>query len=425
MIKTFYMKKIKMDDKINKIICKKYEILQAISSGAFGTVYKGLNIIDDTYVAIKVDKKYDTSTRKLSSIFDEASILTKLKGITGIPTLFWSGIDQDCIVLIQELLGRDLNYFMRACHRFSMKTVCYLARHLIQILKNIHKNGFVHRDLKPENILLGINENSNLPYIVDFGIAKPYKDKNGKILPINRNKNFVGTQKFASIAAHDGVEVSRKDDLESLFYLFIYLAKGKLPWQNISKNMAERLKLIGEAKKTILIEELCKNLPDSFLKYYFHLKKLTYFDEPDYDYLIKLFKNNEDEGFDKFEWISKVPKPKEKEVSKKDLKSSNLELSLDRPISTVLEENIENFHKLIDFIPRDPHLLNLPSSLLVKSSSTLSNSSSHADFHFNRTDNIEEKLLIDEYDYVPKENNDFEDDVIAKIKNLEIFLIRP
>lgn len=415
-----------MDDKMLKIICEKWKILQPISSGAFGTVYKAHNIIDDTFVAIKVDKKYDSSARKLSSILDEASILTKLKGIVGIPTLFWSGVDQDCILLVQELLGRDLNYYMKACHRFSMKTVCYLARHLIQILKNIHRNGFVHRDLKPENILLGINENSNLPYIVDFGIAKPYKDKNGKILPINRNKSFVGTQKFASIAAHDGVEVSRKDDLESLFYLFIYLAKGKLPWQNLSKNMTERMKLIAEAKKTILIEELCKNLPESFLKYYFHLKKLSYFDEPDYDYLTRLFKNNEDEGFDKFEWISKIPKSKEKDVSKKEIKSSNLELSIDRPISTVLEENFEKFHKFIDFVPKDPHLLNLPSSLMAKSSSTLSNSSSHAELHFNRISNLEEKILmVAEEDYVSQEHYEFEDDVITKIKNLEIFLLRP
>lgn len=416
-----------MDEKINKVICKKYEILQAISSGAFGTVYKAQNIVDDTFVAIKIDRKYDASTKKLSSIVDEASILNKLKGITGIPTIFWSGIDQDCIILVQELLGRDLNYYMKACHRFSMKTISYLARHLIQILKNIHKNGFVHRDLKPENILLGINENSNLPYIVDFGISKPYKDKNGKILPINRNKSFVGTQKFASIAAHDGVEVSRKDDLESLFYIFIYFAKGKLPWQSLNKNLTERLKAVGEIKKTILIEELCKNLPESFLKYYFHLKKLTYFDEPDYDYLIKLFKSPEDEGFDKFEWISKIPKTKDKEISKKEIKSSNLDSSYERPISTLLEENVENFPKLVDFIQRDHNLLILPSSLLAKSSSTLSNSSSHIDFHFNRTSHIEveEKIFNVEDDYVAKENNEFEDDVTTKIKNMEIFLIRP
>jgi serine/threonine protein kinase len=417
------MKKAKLDEKLNKLFANHYEVINPISSGAFGSVYKGKNIINQTYVAIKIDKKYDASTKKYSSIIEEASILTKMQGIEGIPTLYWSGVDQDCIVLVQELLGRDLSYYMRACHRFSIKTVSYLARHLINILMNIHKNGYIHRDLKPENILLGLDEKSNLPYIVDFGIAKPYKDKTGSILPINKNKNFVGTQKFASIAAHEGIEVARKDDLESLLYIFIYLAKGKLPWQFINRNLAERVKAIGESKKTILVEELCKNLPESFFKYYLYLKKLTYFDEPDYEYLINLFKISDDENFNKFEWINKHPRfrEKEKENFKKEIKSANLDLSLEKPISTILEENVENVQKMIDYIPQDPNLLYLPSSLLAKSSGTLTNISSNVDL--NRISNIEEKIFGD--DYVAREFDELEDNLEKKIKNLAIFLIQP
>lgn len=48
----------------------------------------------------------------------------------------------------------------------------------------------------------------------------PYKDK----------KSFIGTTRYAPLAAHEGIELSRKDDLESLIYVWVFLMKGNLPW---------------------------------------------------------------------------------------------------------------------------------------------------------------------------------------------------
>ncbi len=46
--------------------------------------------------------------------------------------------------------------------------------------------------------------------------------------PFKENKPFIGTTRYASISAHQGYELARKDDLESLGYVFIYLLKGTL-----------------------------------------------------------------------------------------------------------------------------------------------------------------------------------------------------
>lgn len=46
-----------------------------------------------------------------------------------------------------------------------------------------------------------------------------------------RVRKFVGTRKFASIAAHKGMKQGKKDDMESLLYTLVYLLKGELPWQ--------------------------------------------------------------------------------------------------------------------------------------------------------------------------------------------------
>jgi len=59
---------------------------------------------------------------------------------------------------------------------------------------------------------------------VDFGISKYFRDSDGQHIEFNENKPFIGTTRYASIAAHRGHELGRKDDLESLGYVLIYLS---------------------------------------------------------------------------------------------------------------------------------------------------------------------------------------------------------
>lgn len=93
---------------------------------------------------------------------------------------------------------------------------------------NIIFRGIVHRDLKPENILTGRDKEKNAIYLVDFGISKYFKDEKNQHIEFNESKPFIGTTRYASISAHKGHELGRKDDLESLAYVLIYLLKGLL-----------------------------------------------------------------------------------------------------------------------------------------------------------------------------------------------------
>lgn len=111
---------------------------------------------------------------------------------------------------------------------------------------------------------MGLKGNSHLVYVVDYGIAKRYIDmRTKKHIPFRSDKSLTGTARYASIHAHLGEEISRRDDLEALGFVMIYLFRGVLPWQNLPANTkSEKYNRIKESKLATSVEDLCKYCPD-------------------------------------------------------------------------------------------------------------------------------------------------------------------
>ncbi|CAD8142709.1 unnamed protein product [Paramecium octaurelia] len=271
-----------------KIFNNQFVVKKRISSGSFGVVYQGFDLHSQELVAIKVEK---LEVDELLSLDREIQILRSVQGVPQVPRLKWAGKDQGNNVMVIQLLGRDLTHYMRQRKRLSLPCVLGIADQLLTILENVHHKGVIHRDLKPENVLVGKDKEKNQLYLVDFGIAKQFKDKDDKHIPFKDNKPFFGTSRYASIAAHKGHELSRKDDLESLGYMLIFLLKGSLPWQNVShKNEEEKVKIVGLMKMRISSQELCQDLPIEFMRFIDLVKKMSYREKPGYKYFQQLFR---------------------------------------------------------------------------------------------------------------------------------------
>eukprot|EP00064_Thunnus_orientalis_P013630 superscaffoldBa00002250_g13669 len=268
----------------------KYRLGRKIGSGSFGDIYLGANIATGEEVAIKLE----CVKTKHPQLHIESKFYKMMQGGVGIPSIKWCGAEGDYNVMVMELLGPSLEDLFNFCSRkFSLKTVLLLADQMISRIEYIHSKNFIHRDVKPDNFLMGLGKKGNLVYIIDFGLAKKYRDaRTHQHIPYRENKNLTGTARYASINTHLGIEQSRRDDLESLGYVLMYFNLGSLPWQGLkAATKRQKYERISEKKMSTPIEVLCKGYPSEFSTYLNFCRSLRFDDKPDYSYLRQLFRN--------------------------------------------------------------------------------------------------------------------------------------
>lgn len=310
-------------------VAGKYKIGRKIGHGSFGEIYLGTNCKTGEEVAVKLEKIRTRNPQLLS----ESRILKSLQGGSGIPLLHWFGAEGDFTIMVLELLGPSIEDLLKYCqNNFSLKTVLQLAEQMISRIEYLHSKDFIHRDIKPENFLIGLGSKFQEVFIIDFGLAKKFRDsKTGAHIPYCEGKNLTGTARYASISTHRGIQQSRRDDLECLGYVLIYMLKGSLPWQGLQGNSKrEKYLNITQRKENTTLEAVCKDLPIEFLRFLQICRSLGFEERPDYGALKEMFSELYGRlgfSFDRiFDWTEeRVPRdePKVNELLRYRLKSPN------------------------------------------------------------------------------------------------------
>ncbi|CAN1168661.1 Casein kinase 1-like protein 2 [Linum perenne] len=226
----------------------KFRLGRKIGGGSFGEIYLGTNVQTNEEVGIKLE---NVKTKHPQLLY-ESKLYKLLQGGTGIPNVKWFGVEGEYNVLVMDLLGPSLEDLFNFCSRkMSLKTVLMLADQMINRVEFVHSKSFLHRDIKPDNFLMGLGRRANQVYMIDFGLAKKYRDT----------------------STHQHIPYS-------------------LPWQGLrAGTKKQKYEKISEKKVSTSIEALCRGYPTEFASYFHYCRSLRFDDKPDYAYLKRLFRD--------------------------------------------------------------------------------------------------------------------------------------
>ena len=278
---------------MESIVAKEYKLVKKLGSGAFGEVFMAKHIKNHSEVAVKLEPE----NAKSPQLFYQAKILSNLSNDDnsadhGIPRLYYCGAEGEYNVMVMQLFGQSLeDLFISNGRKFDLKTTLMIGHQMMERLEFIHNRDYLHRDIKPDNFVIGSGSKSYRVYLIDFGLAKRYIQKDGTHIPYRDNKNLTGTARYASLNTHLGIQQGRRDDLEGVANVLLYFIKGNLPWQNLkAAGKKEKYEKIMDKKLSIPIERLCVDLIGEFKQLLTYSRTLEFEEKPDYDYLKDLFK---------------------------------------------------------------------------------------------------------------------------------------
>jgi serine/threonine protein kinase len=240
-------------------ILDKYVLRECIGAGAFGEVWNADSVSTGELVAVKMERIQGNPAPTLQY---ESRVLQLLQGTMGIPKLRYFGRKNDMngIFMVTDLLGPSLETLATSprldLNEHALKNppphheafISDIGRQMLQRLKSVHSCGMLHRDVKPDNFLfartpeLDLSKRAShqeripLLHLIDFGMAKritPILSKEGvRDVPVP-GLSLIGSARYASVFAHRGEPLGRRDDLISMMHSLIYVARGgALPWQN-------------------------------------------------------------------------------------------------------------------------------------------------------------------------------------------------
>jgi len=219
---------------------------------------------------------------------DEACTLSLLAGHPSIPRVYAWGRSQYYEYLVMDLLGCSLQ---NSSKQFNLGRVLLLFVQMLDTLQHLHSHHLVHLDIKPDNFLFGIDGQDERVYLIDYGFARYYRDPLSLAhRPLEENQKFIGTEKYASVNAHFGHSLSRRDDLISLAYMIVTLLKGSLPWERcISGTPKHYENRVREKKCTWTVARLCEGLLNEFGDFVDYVCGLGYEQQPDYEHWKETF----------------------------------------------------------------------------------------------------------------------------------------
>lgn len=220
-----------------------YEIIEEISRGAQGVVYRALDHDTKRDIAVKRLLAGQFATDAARQRFVREIEMAAGLQHPHIVTVYGTQVVGDQPVLAMEWIdGVPIDEWARSLDSQPDVLVAKLKTFVsvCEAVHHAHQRGIIHRDLKPSNILV---DSEGRPHILDFGLAKLARDTDSSNVAFTMSRDFVGTPLYAAPeqvrSEHDDVDV--RTEVYSLGVILFEMLTGKTPHTGVLHQLLEAI----------------------------------------------------------------------------------------------------------------------------------------------------------------------------------------
>jgi serine/threonine protein kinase len=205
-----------------------YKIAQKIGEGGMGDVFKGIDLMLEREVAIKMLRPELARQQYIVERFRaEAVTLAKLNH-PNIATLYnFVRQGNDYFMVMEYVKGNTFESIIKKSGAIPYQRAIQLFVQALEGITHAHRLGIIHRDLKPANVML---MDSGLIKVMDFGIARVLGSTR-----MTRTGNVIGTMEYMSPEQIRGEDTDARSDIYSAGILLYEMLTGRVPFESNSE----------------------------------------------------------------------------------------------------------------------------------------------------------------------------------------------